>query len=128
MKNCEQMKNLSVLEHGISVARYFNDLRHHILFGEPLKYDWKIPEWAFSKEIWNKLFDMKTVQKYQIYHDCGKPFCFYLDDEGKRHFPEHAKISEETWTSLFGKSDISNLIGLDMEVHLLKSENQNEFF
>lgn len=52
MKNCEQMKNLSVLEHGISVARYFQDLKNHVLFNKPLQFEWKLPEWIYDKDLW----------------------------------------------------------------------------
>ncbi|MBM24435.1 MAG: hypothetical protein CL760_01830 [Chloroflexi bacterium] len=52
MKNCEQMKDLSVLEHGISVARYFQDLRNHILFNKELNYQWKLPEWIYCQDLW----------------------------------------------------------------------------
>lgn len=52
MKNCEQMKNLSVLEHGVSVARYFQDLKNHILFSQPLTFKWKLPEWIYDKDLW----------------------------------------------------------------------------
>lgn len=52
MKNCEQMKDLSVLEHGISVARYFQDLRNHILFNKELNHQWKLPEWIYCQDLW----------------------------------------------------------------------------
>lgn len=52
MKKCEQMKNLSVLEHGFSVAHYFRDLKNHILFNTPMKYNWRLPEWIYSKDLW----------------------------------------------------------------------------
>ena len=77
--------------------------------------------------IQGDLKDINIVKKYQIYHDCGKPYCLVIDDLGKRHFPEHAKVSESIWIQLFGKSTISNLIGMDMDIHLLKSDQTEEF-
>ena len=46
MRNCEQTKGLSVLAHGISVKNYLFDLINHLKSGEPLKYEWKLPEWV----------------------------------------------------------------------------------
>jgi len=97
MKACEQTKGVSVLEHGKSVHAYFMDLYNHINEGTPLKFQWRLPEWAADKHLWNKLFDIDTVKMYQIFHDCGKPYCVTVDEQGRRHFPDHAAVSARTW-------------------------------
>jgi hypothetical protein len=43
MKNCEQTKGQSVLQHGLSVKNYTFDLINHLRKGTPLKYEWILP-------------------------------------------------------------------------------------
>ena len=124
MKNCEQAKNQNVLEHGTSVARYFNNLYNHIHKKEPLKYEWKLPEWIYSKTLWNNILDKKTIIKYHIYHDCGKPYCLEYDKDGKKHFPNHAKVSSDIWLSINpNEQTIGELILKDMDIHLTKPKD-----
>lgn len=126
MNNCEQMKNLSVLEHGYSVAKYYRDLRNHILNGEPLTYEWKLPEWIYDKKLWESEISLRDIYKYQIFHDCGKPYCITFDEEGRKHFPDHANISYEISKSFFNK-DVSMLIKNDMASHLTKPSEYEAF-
>lgn len=127
MKSTEQMKNLSVLEHGVSVAHYFRDLYNHINHNSPLQYEWKLPEWIFDKDLWefNNL-NLKDVYKYHIYHDCGKPYCLEFDEQGRRHFPDHANISYQVAQN-FLNEDIAMLIRNDMEAHLTKPSEFKNF-
>lgn len=127
MRKCEQTKGMSVLEHGLQVARYFEDLRNHVLNGKPLKYEWKLPEWIFSNDLWASLMPLDQVREYQIYHDCGKPFCREVDDQGRVHFPEHAKVSAEVWKALGRSSKVGKLIEQDMDIHLMKASGIEEF-
>lgn len=120
MRNTEQNPGLSVLQHGRQVARYFDDLRRHVLHGEPLRYTWRLPEWALSPALWERLMPLEQVRRYQIYHDAGKPFCRIVDDNGRHHFPQHANVTETLWLSLTGETDVARLMGMDMDVHLLK--------
>lgn len=128
MKNCEQMPGLSVLEHGEMVVNYYNDLLNHIRNKDELKYDWKLPEWIYDKIILDNLDDDELMNRYQLYHDCGKPFCIEYDDEGKKHFPNHAQVSYEKWLE-FNPEDkkVAKYILMDMDIHLLKADGANEF-
>ena len=126
MKSCEQMKNLSVLEHGYSVAKYYRDLRNHILNGKPLQYEWKIPEWAFDPSLWEDTLSLRDIYKYQIFHDCGKPYCITFDDEGRKHFPDHANVSYNI-AKLFFSESISMLVKNDMASHLTKPSEYKSF-
>jgi len=78
------------------------------------------------------------LKYYTILHDCGKPYCIEIDDEGRRHFPNHADVSADVYSQLFDKSDfskeitsqdgtVSHLIRHDMDIHLLKSDGVEEF-
>lgn len=126
MRGCEQTKGMSVLQHGMSVARYYKELVEHLTLDKSLSYNWKLPEWVYSKEIIEALLDSKDVLCYLIYHDCGKPLCVYTDDDGRRHFPDHANHSFELWTSIFGDSDTAWLIKHDMDIHLARVKDVPE--
>lgn len=129
MSNCEQTKGMSVLEHGESVNRYFDDLYNHITIGTELKYEWKLPNWIQEHKdlIVEKLLDRETIDTYQVYHDCGKPYCCTVDDEGRQHFPDHAAMSENTWLKYGGSEQVARLIGMDMVVHTMKAEDIPDF-
>lgn len=64
---------------------------------------------------------------YLIYHDCGKPLCMEIDGDGKRHFNDHAAISKKAWIDAGGDDTIAHLIGMDMDLHLMKSGQEEEF-
>jgi len=129
MKNCEQTKGQSVLQHGESVRDYLFDLINHLRSGEPLKYDWKLPDWLFENKdlILSSLPDDETLELYTKFHDCGKPFCLTIDNEGKRHFPNHAQVSQDIFKQVFDNSPAAELILYDMGIHTLKSEGVKEF-
>ena len=95
MKNCEQTKGQSVLQHGISVKNYTFDLINHLRKGTPLKYEWVLPDWLYENKdlILSSLPSDRTLKYYTILHDCGKPYCLQIDENDKRHFPDHANVS-----------------------------------
>jgi hypothetical protein len=33
-------------------------------------------------------------------HDCGKPYCITIDEDGRRHFPDHANVSRDTFSKI----------------------------
>lgn len=127
MKSCEQTQGLNILEHGISVNKYYKDLKSHIIDGKPLEYEWKLPDWIYNKSIWSNLLEDKDINTYQIYHDCGKPYCLIIDENGNRHFPDHAKISGQIWRQIGGSEIQAQLIEHDMDIHLLKMEDFDTF-
>lgn len=129
MSDCEQSPGHSVLDHGLAVHTYFNDLHQHIILGQPLTYDWRLPEWVSEKALWVDLLASETIKLYQIYHDCGKPFCRSIDAQGRAHFAGHASLSKATWLRYApDQTVIAELIGMDMDIHLLKADDCLEFF
>jgi len=119
MRQCEQTPGQSVLDHGWSVRNHAMDL----LGGRSL-YEWKIPDW-FPLDL---KFDAYVLDKYTIFHDCGKPNCRIIDKEGKHHFPNHAQISSFVWMSLFeDEMEIADLIARDMEIHTMSADNVPKF-
>ena len=129
MSSCEQTKGQSFLDHGISVKNYLFDLINHMRSGTPLKYEWKLPSWVLeNKDLFlNSLPDDETLELYTVYHDCGKPFCVTVDEEGRRHFPDHAKVSYQIFNQYFDDRIAADLILHDMDIHMLKSEGVEEF-
>ena len=129
MRNCEQTKGQSVLDHGISVKNYLFDLINHLKTGDNLKYDWVLPDWLYTNKdlILSSLPDDDTLELYTKYHDCGKPFCLTIDDDGKRHFPNHAEVSYQIFKQIFNNDVAAELIRRDMDIHLLKSTGVDEF-
>jgi len=94
------------------------------LLGDRSLYDWKIPDW-FPLDL---KFDAYALDKYTIFHDCGKPNCRIVDKDGKHHFPNHAQISSFVWMSLFeDEMEIADLIARDMEIHTMTAEDVPKF-
>lgn len=116
-----------MMQHGASVYEHFVDLKQHVTEGKELKLQWKLPAWATDSKLWSGLLDANTIQDYQLFHDCGKPFCRTVDADGKQHFPNHAKVSESVWLEIGGNSTTAKLMGMDMDIHLLKDEGIAEF-
>jgi len=129
MKSCPQTETQSVLDHGFSVKNYLFDLLDHLEKGTPLKFEWKLPEWIYEEKefILKSLPSRQTLKLYTIFHDCGKPQCLTIDEEGKRHFPNHAEASYNTFINLFDDNAAADLIRRDMDIHLLKSEGVDDF-
>lgn len=115
-----------MLEHGQSVLSYYDDLMRPITMGREPKLEWRLPDWV-NKINPEDLLDYETVREYLIYHDCGKPFCKTIDQEGKQHFPGHAEISYRRWLQYSTDTTIANLIRSDMDIHTLRSEDIEEF-
>ena len=129
MKSCEQTKGMSVLDHGNSVKSYLFDLLSHLRNKTPLKYEWCLPNWIEENKefLLSSLPDDKTLSLYTVYHDCGKPFCLEVDENGKRHFPNHADKSYEIFKQVFKNEVAAELIKHDMDIHLLKADGVEEF-
>jgi hypothetical protein len=80
----------------------------------------RLPDWFIRNHhfIVNNLHDWETIEMYNIYHDCGKPDCRVVDENGKVHFPDHAKVSATVFTEYFPQfPEVANLIYQDMIMH-----------
>lgn len=126
MRASPQSTGQSVWQHGESVRDRFADLHRHLATGAPLEADWRLPSWC-TPDLVPRLLPYGTLQRYQLFHDCGKPYCRVVDAEGRQHFPDHARVSEQVWLTIGGAPEIGRLIGMDMEVHCLKPEDVEAF-
>lgn len=127
MQSCEQTSGMTILQHGQMVSDYAQDLLNHLRYGSPLKYEWRLPEWIYDKRLISNLPDDEVIKDYHLFHDVGKPLCRNVDREGKQHFPDHAMVSKEVWLQAGGSDEVADLISMDMDIHLLKSEGVEEF-
>lgn len=136
MESCFQFEKQSVAEHGRSVARHYLELIQHLQDRKELREQWKLPEWVRSPYILNRQMPFPVVISYLVMHDCGKPFCRTVDEEGRQHFPDHARVSQEVFNHVRHESGftyspdddlVSRLIREDMDAHLLKADGVPEF-
>jgi hypothetical protein len=137
MRACEQTTGLSIWRHGELVSQRYAGLVRAMrqagadaAFGLDLALpDWRIPEWlrGNAQLLLELQVDFETAQRYQLWHDCGKPFCVELDDNGRRHFPDHARVSGLVWRALGGVELECELIEQDMDAHQLAAAGLDEF-
>jgi len=124
MHECLQTQGMSIYQHGEMVRDYFNDLVNHLEHDTPLQFEWRMPEWLeeYKELLLTNLMDREKIALYHLYHDAGKPRCLVVGEDGKRRFPNHAKVSYETWLEHSDDFEIAELIRMDMDVHLLSAE------
>ena len=130
METCEQTQGVSVLQHGKSVREYLDDIIDHLESNTPLRFEWRLPEWLIENRdlILASLPDRDTLSLYTTFHDCGKPYCLMIDEEGRRHFPNHAQVSYEVFKEVFPEQLlVAELIKRDIDIHLLKSDGVESF-
>jgi hypothetical protein len=127
MRDCEQTSGMSVLRHGEMVADFFRDLVAHVRGGAELRHGWRLPDWIRDPLLWRDLPDLDLLAEYHLFHDCGKPQALVVGEDGTRRFPDHAAISRRVWIEAGGDVAIGDLIGMDMDVHLLKDKGVAEF-
>lgn len=128
MKKCPQTETQSVYEHGLSVKDYTFKLIK-ILQNGIMDDAFKLPSWfhEYREQIINSLLSKEIIEEYTIFHDCSKPYCLTIDEDGKRHFPNHAELSGKLWLELTNNSQVAKLMGMDMMVHTMKMEEIDNF-
>ena len=127
MEACEQTQGQSVYQHGISVSEHLADLITLLKTGSSYERcspnSFKYPDWfhVYRNDLLGRLLPEDILTKYAIFHDCGKPYCLTIDAEGRRHFPDHAQKSYETWMKIDGDPQVGQLILHDMDIHTIKA-------
>lgn len=115
MNSCFQSAQQTTLEHGMAVYNAYLALMAN-------STEAPVPNWFAENFEWfsSQQVDKSTLKYYLVYHDCAKFKTLSVDLEGNQHFAGHALASKHLWEELFGPSLISELIGRDMDMHLLK--------
>jgi len=128
MQACPQSQGQSVYEHGISVKEHTFQLIDYLKTGE-ISGVWKLPDWLskYRQQIFSALLSRDIIEEYTIFHDCGKPYCRTLDENGKPHFTNHAEISYQTWLDVGGRCEAAKLMKMDMIIHTIKACDIDEF-
>lgn len=121
MTNCFQFEKQNILQHGISVWNNTNKILSN-------NFDnLKLPEWFINNH--SLILSLIPREKYQqikeynILHDCGKPLCIKYDENGKKHFPNHAEISYNTYLKYYKDNYVADLIRYDMIMHTESYDN-----
>lgn len=128
MMETEQTKDVSILQHGLQVCDKLFSLIIPALNSDVTEI--KFPNWFIEnkKFILENLPSEYILRKYAIFHDIGKPYCLEHDEEGKRHFPNHAEYSFQKYLELFpNEKEIAELIRNDMIIHILKDHGVENF-
>jgi hypothetical protein len=129
MRDCPQNDKQSVLDHGRAVQGRSIALIHY-LQTENDKYlkGFRVPEWfvKYRSALLENLAPFVAIMAYTEMHDCGKPFCRFIDVNGKQHFPNHAEVSEAIWKTIgcdIESDRIGQLILHDMDFHVLRPDD-----
>ena len=126
MKSCYQFENINMYEHGVMVHEAYLQLIDLLESGMILE---GLPEELIDVYQINKdnLFDIPCMKFYQTYHDCGKPYCKTVDEDGKQHFPNHAQVSYNKFKEVFPDEEAEQMLILhDMDFHTLKPDELKE--
>lgn len=119
MKATEQTAGVSVLDHGHRVHQRYGELVQELNQGIALPGIQNV--WERIRE---RLVSPDQMERYQVYHDCGKPAC-HTDG----HFPDHAEHSANQWALLFPEETVvADLMRLDMQFHLMNAEDAKAFW
>lgn len=127
MRSCLQFRDHDTLQHGISCLDWYTDLNDHLSSGLPLQKDWRLPDWIYDPIIPGMMYPIEQIHRAIKYHDSGKFMCRTVDDQGRQHFPDHARISSELWKLMGGTELECRLMAMDMDIHMLKGDGIQEF-
>jgi hypothetical protein len=125
MKAGFQTTGISYWVHGELVAARFRDLMNP----NP-NMAWRLPTWFEQHADWIREQlkpSFELISTYQLWHDCGKPYCRIVDEAGKSHYPDHASVSAKIWRQLGGDPTIGDLIEQDMLCHQLRPAEAEAF-
>jgi hypothetical protein len=121
MQACLQAPHLNMHQHGESVHHQYKELLL-ALGNDAVEY--KELRDVYAKYA-GKLPSPEILERYHIYHDCGKHLCLTIDEAtGKRQFPNHAEISSKQYATIFPEDGFTKqLIAMDMDFHILRGDD-----
>lgn len=121
MQNCYQFENVNMYEHGLMVNREYFNIITALELGI---IDEVFPSELIDVYQKSHLLDFSLMVQYHILHDCGKPLCRIVTDEGRVQFPNHADESFQQIRKFFpSETDLQYLVQHDMDFHVLKPDD-----
>lgn len=130
MRCCVQTAGVSIYQHGEQVREAFNELLDATLVGET-PAGWRLPSWwpTYGARLAAECAPVRDrLSKLALVHDCGKPRCATVGDDGVTRFPGHADVSADTWAGVSpDDTDIVGWMRRDMVVHTLSGDGCAEF-
>lgn len=127
MKQCRQTPTETIWQHGIRVAQKYAELRDHLEHQHPLRSEWRLPDWIGSSWLIQNQYPREDMAEYLLMHDCGKFLCLTVDEQGRQHFPDHARVSYQAYLAIGGDPRIADLILHDMHIHTIKAADVPAF-
>ena len=141
---CPQTPTQNVLQHGVAVRMMWEKIYDWLLqptewvqtsincgYDRDIDPPFPVPSWVleYREDILSAIDeqDWEAIQQYQIYHDCGKPFCRTVDDQGRQHFPDHANISAKMFRNILGDGPAATWVLHDMDAHVIKASQVPNF-
>lgn len=124
MKNTYQFKNIDMLKHGEMVHDEYIKIMNAIKSNsvDELKNMCIDLSMEDLHQLYNNQYNIDIMSNYHIYHDCGKHISKCIDENGKVHYPDHAKHSSNLYFEYFDNEMVKDLIFKDMNFHNLKNE------
>ena len=119
MQLCEQAPGLNMLQHGQLVHEKYKELIAALNVNSI--------EYAELSQLYarfgSRLPPASVLERYHVYHDCGKHLCLTIED-GKRRFPNHAEVSSRQYATVFPDDCFTaQLIRMDMDFHILRGDD-----
>ncbi len=64
------------------------------------------------------------ITYYHWFHDCGKPLCLIVGEDGKRSYPNHEIYSARQFLEVYPDNhQVATLIVMDMDFHRLRGDD-----
>lgn len=111
-----QTEGQNILQHGQAVHTAWLDI-----LNDPSSWPDCLSPWETELRAEIHRFDPSSIRLYHWFHDCGKPRCLTLREDGGRSFPDHALHSYEAWIDAGGCSQIGTWIRHDMDIHTISA-------
>lgn len=125
MEACEQTKGMNMIQHGQMVHAHYQLLVQQLQSG--------LHDCKELQALWTKfgrtLPHPSILERYHVYHDCGKHLCLTIDEQGRRHFPNHAECSAQQYAHIFPEDGFTAaLIRHDMDFHLMRGDDLKQLW
>lgn len=125
MSKCFQASNLNMLQHGkrvhVEYIKLVDQLENRTL-GDP------VIQQCYDRLKYS-LPPHQVLKRYHYLHDCFKHGVMIVDENGRRHFPNHAECSAQQYAHIFPEDGFTAaLIRHDMDFHLMRGDDLKQLW